>query len=86
MVTFYHSLNDTNSESNPITNINNFGANTFPLPIFVRIEDNHQCFSTTSFLLKIRNCPPKVYNLVATETDNFYDTFQIDGLRIYFEF
>ncbi len=81
VVTFYHSQNEANAASSPITNITNYTTTTFPAPIFVRIEDNHHCFSTTSFNLKIQNCPPKVYNLVATDADNFYDTFQIDGLR-----
>ncbi len=81
VVTFYHSQNEANAASNPITNSSNYVATAFPAPIFVRIEDNHHCFSTTLFNLKIKNCPPKVYNLVATDSDNFYDTFKIDGLR-----
>ncbi|MGK4567630.1 gliding motility-associated C-terminal domain-containing protein [Flavobacterium sp. 3HN19-14] len=79
-VTFYNSQQDASAEVNPITNSDNFNTIT-PKEIFARIETPEGCFNTTSFMLTVKNCPPKIYNLVAPFTDNFYDTFLIDGLR-----
>lgn len=79
-VTFYETPENASDEVNPITNSNNFNT-LAPKEIFARIESPEGCFSVTSFMLNVKNCPPKVYNLVAPMADNFYDTFLIDGLR-----
>jgi gliding motility-associated-like protein len=79
-VTFFETFDDADANVNPILNISNLKVTT-PYPVFVRIENLAGCFSITSFELITKNCPPKVYNLVATNPDGFYDSFLVDGLR-----
>jgi gliding motility-associated-like protein len=42
---------------------------------------NEHCFSITSFLLTVKNCPPIVHNFVSANSDGFNDAFHIEGLR-----
>ena len=79
-VRFYETLENATSDVNPILNSSNYSTNASPKEIFVRIS-NEDCFSLTSFLLTIRNCPPTVYNFISANTDNLNDYFTIDGLR-----
>ena len=79
-VQFYETQEDANLQVNEIWNTNNYIATTTPKEIFVRINDDF-CFTTTSFLLTTRNCPPTVYNYISANNDTINDTFFIDGLR-----
>lgn len=79
-VYFYETLADAENNSSPILNSQDYTAATTPKEIFIRIE-NENCFSTTSFLLDIKNCPPIIYNAFTPNNDYFNDYFQIDGLR-----
>ncbi|AWA31233.1 hypothetical protein HYN48_14635 [Flavobacterium magnum] len=79
MVAFFNSAEDAAADVNQINNPEALSA-IAPQPVFVRIS-NGDCYSVTSFNLRVRNCPPKVYNLVEPFGNNFYDTFLIDGLR-----
>ena len=79
-VTFHESLEDAQLDQNPILSVFNYYAATTPHQIFVRIE-NDNCYSVTSFLLLVRNCPPIIYNAVSVNGDGLNDTFHIDGLR-----
>jgi len=81
VVSFFNSFENASSNINPISSISDYTSQTASEEIFVRIQDGHGCYSVTSFLLKVKNCPPKIYNLVAPKPDNYYDTFLIDGLR-----
>ncbi len=81
VVRFFSSADDAAANEDEILGISDFEPETTPKEIFIRIEDDNGCFSITSFLLLTRNCPPQVYNLVARNVDNFYDTFLIVGLR-----
>lgn len=78
-VTFHESLDDATSGSNPIADPSNYIALTTPKRIFVRI-DGPECFTTTSFLLTVKPCPPIVYNAVSVNGDGLNDTFHIEGL------
>jgi len=80
VVAFYLTLTDAQNQVNAITNTTNFLATSTPQEIFVRLENAH-CEAITSFLLKVRNCPPTVYNFVSANGDGINDTFFIDGLR-----
>lgn len=79
-VTFFETFDDADANVNSILNISNLKVTT-PFQVFVRIENLAGCFSITNFELMTKNCPPKVYNLVATNPDGFYDSFLVDGLR-----
>jgi len=80
IVTFYESETDLNNTTNAILNTSNYIAETTPKTIFVKV-DNGTCFSTTSFELITKNCPPTVYNFVSANNDSKNDTFHIDGLQ-----
>ena len=79
-VTFFETFDDADANVNPIINISNLKVTT-PFPVFVRIQDTEGCYSITNFILMTEKCSPKVYNLVATNPDGFYDSFLVDGLR-----
>ena len=80
VASFYYSMADAISSENPILSILPIKIKT-PQTIFVRIEDQNGCFSITNFEVETENCPPIIYNLVATKPDNHYDSFEIVGLR-----
>lgn len=79
-VTFYENLSDATLGINNIVNTTNYYSASLPKEIFVRIEDRN-CFAITSFFLKLKNCPPIVYNAVSVNGDGMNDTFHIEGLR-----
>ncbi|NHN27579.1 T9SS type B sorting domain-containing protein [Flavobacterium jejuense] len=81
IVTFYENYDDAENEQDPIFNTSNYEATSTPKEIFIRIENEYNCYSITSFLLKVKNCPPIVYNAVSPNNDNLNDSFFIDGLR-----
>jgi len=80
VVSFYTSFQEALIKRNAISDPANHIAQSNPEEIFVRIE-NENCYLTTSFLLKTRNCPPKVYNYVSANNDGDNDTFFVEGLR-----
>ena len=80
VVGFYTSFQEALIKRNAISDPANHIAQSNPEEIFVRIE-NGNCYLTTSFLLKTRNCPPKVYNYVSANNDGDNDTFFVEGLR-----
>ena len=79
-VQFYETQEDAMLQTNEIWNTNNYIATTTPKEIFVRINDDF-CFTTTSFSLSTKNCPPTVYNYISANNDTRNDFFFIDGLR-----
>jgi gliding motility-associated-like protein len=79
-VGFYESQEDADNAVNPILDTHQYTANVTPKEIFVRL-DNDNCYTTTSFLLTSRNCPPTVYNYVSANNDTRNDTFTIAGLQ-----
>lgn len=79
-VQFYETQEDANLQVNEIWNTNNYVATTTPKEIFVRINDDF-CYTSTSFLLNTKNCPPNIYNYISANNDTRNDFFFIDGLR-----
>ena len=79
VVSFYESQNDADFEINPILNTTNFNISTSPKTIFVKIK-NAFCSTTTSFNLVTKNCPPTVYNFIATASAS-NNSFFIEGLK-----
>ncbi|MBL0012270.1 MAG: gliding motility-associated C-terminal domain-containing protein [Flavobacterium sp.] len=86
VVTFFLSIEELLTNTNPISDIVNFKATTTPMSIFVKV-DNGNCFQFTSFQLKTIKCRPVVYNYVSVNNDGTNDTFTIKGLRdVFFNF
>lgn len=79
-VSFYDSENDAVNGINPILNSSNYSTLKTPKTIFTKIA-NENCYSLTTFLLKTKNCPPTIYNVVTANGDNKNETFYIAGLR-----
>lgn len=79
IVTFHESQGDAYSGANPIPDPANYIAPSTPMQIFVRIN-GLECFTTTSFWLTVKPCPPIVYNAVSDNGDGLNDTFHIEGL------
>lgn len=80
VVQFYESENDAKLEQNPITNLTSYESSTFPTTLYVRIT-NDRCYTISPIILALKNCPPKIYNLVTANNDGANDTFYIEGLR-----
>ena len=80
-VHFFSTENNAISNSSPILIPSNYSASETPKTIFVRIENEQNCYNITSFDLTTKNCLPVVYNGVSANFDGFNDTFFIDGLR-----
>ena len=80
VVAFFENEADALANQNAILNTSDYVSDTTPREIFVRI-DNEFCYSITSFLLTVKNCPPKVYNFVSANNDGNNDTFFVEGLR-----
>lgn len=79
-VTFYETLEDAEQKTNPIITPSNYKAASTPKEIFIRIE-NDNCYTTTSFILTTKNCPPVVYNYISANGDNVNPVFFVEGLR-----
>lgn len=85
VVTFHNSYEDAQNGLNPIFNISSYQTNEIPKEIFVRIEDEDNCYSITSFFLHLRNCPPTIFNGISDNNDGVNDDFNIEGLYDIFE-
>lgn len=81
VVTFHPSLADAQDGLLPITNTSQFTSTANPQEIFIRVQDTNGCYSTASFSLSTRMCPPETYNYVTPNGDGKNDTFFVKGLR-----
>ena len=80
LVSFYFSREEAESGTNRILNPTNFVAEKTLQEIFIRVQ-NENCFSLTSFIVTVKNCPPLVHNYFSPNNDGRNDTFVIDHLR-----
>lgn len=80
VVTFYATLANAQLDIDRIYNGSQFTTDTNPQEIFVRLFDGN-CYTTGSFLLYTKNCPPETYNYVTPNGDGKNDTFFVKGLR-----
>ncbi|WP_298145617.1 gliding motility-associated C-terminal domain-containing protein [Flavobacterium sp.] len=86
-VSLFYSYEDALAGTNEIAVGNeSILSNGSPTTIYVRIRNAAGCETFTSFNLTTQRCKPKVYNLVATDEDGFYDELIIDGLENIFEY
>lgn len=79
-VFFYENLSDATNQQNAITNLIAYEAISTPKEIFIRVNTEF-CYHIIPFSLLVKNCPPKIYNLVTANNDGANDTFYIEGLR-----
>lgn len=80
VASFHETLEDAELGTNAIINTSNYTANATPKDIFIRVS-NASCYTTTSFQLLTRNCPPTIYNFISANGDMKNEEFFIDGLR-----
>jgi gliding motility-associated-like protein len=80
-VAFFENIQDAENQTNPIITPSNYKATKTPKEIFVRLENDTNCTSITSFLLTTKNCPPTVYNYFSANGDTINPTFFVEGLR-----
>lgn len=80
VVTFHRTAEDAATGTNSILTPESYEVAPTPVTIYARIFDG-LCFSITSFDLRVRNCPPTIYNYISANNDGVNDNFFIDGLR-----
>lgn len=86
-VTFYTSQQDAVAGTNEISNPGNFQSTSNPQVIYVRLESAEGCYTTGTFNLIARKCPPETFNYVTPNNDGRNDTFFVKGLRnIFYNF
>lgn len=78
-VLFYPNQADWIAQTNAISNLANYSA-VAPATLFAEVS-NGRCYQTAPIELIIKNCPPRVYNYVSANNDNYNDSFSVDYLR-----
>ncbi|MAG85997.1 MAG: hypothetical protein CMB97_01095 [Flavobacteriaceae bacterium] len=78
-VSFYQSLQDLETATNPILTPSNYNNTSNPETIYVRLE-SPPCYEVYQFQLYIENCPPYVPDGFSPNNDTFNDWFNIQGL------
>jgi len=80
VVTFFTTLDDLTTGTNPINSVSSYQAASTPMTLFVKVA-NGNCYQVTSFILRTKKCPPIIYNYVSSNNDGINDTFYIKRLR-----
>lgn len=78
-ITFYTSLEDLETNSNPILIPDNYNNIINPETIYVRLV-NLPCYEIFQFNLTIENCPPNIPQGFSPNDDTYNDWFNIQGL------
>ncbi len=78
-ISFYLSLEDLETASNPILIPNNYNNINNPETIYVRLE-SPPCYEIFQFDLTIENCPPYIPDGFSPNDDTYNDWFNIQGL------
>lgn len=78
-ISFYTSLEDLETASNPILVPSIYNNTTNPETIYARLE-SPPCYEVYQFQLSVENCPPYVPNGFSPNDDNYNDWFNIQGL------
>ncbi|MFN3756567.1 MAG: gliding motility-associated C-terminal domain-containing protein [Flavobacterium sp.] len=69
----------------PIIPFNSYTNETNPEAIFYKITHQSGCFIIGQFEIRVRNCPPTIYNWISANGDEKNDHFIIEGLENIFE-
>ncbi|WP_461598532.1 T9SS type B sorting domain-containing protein [Winogradskyella sp.] len=78
-ISFYQSLDDLETASNPILIPTAYNNSSNPEIIYVRLE-SPPCYEVYQFQLSIENCPPYIPQGFSPNDDTFNDWFNIQGL------
>lgn len=78
-VAFYHSLEDLETESNPILIPSNYTNTSNPQTIYMRMV-SLPCYEIFQFNLNTENCPPFIPQGFSPNNDMHNDWFNIQGL------
>jgi gliding motility-associated-like protein len=78
-INFFESEVDAINNQNAIINPSDY-TNLYPLQIiYVRVS-NENCYKIVSFLIRLKNCPVEVFNLITPDGDGRNDTLIVSGL------
>lgn len=78
-ISFYHSLEDLETESNMILIPSDYNNFSNPETVYVRLEIA-PCYEIFQFDLNIENCPPNIPEGFSPNDDTYNDWFNIQGL------
>ncbi|WP_240507482.1 T9SS type B sorting domain-containing protein [Winogradskyella aurantia] len=78
-ISFFQSLEDLETETNAILNIENYVNSEVPQTIYIRRE-SAPCYAIFQFELLFDNCPPTIPQGFSPNDDNTNDWFNIRGL------
>lgn len=79
ILTFHYTEAEALSGENPISPTGLFEVQN-QITLYVKVQNTH-CETLISIILRVKNCPPTVYNWISANNDGYNDSFYISGLR-----
>jgi gliding motility-associated-like protein len=78
-VRFYESELDAQEDQNAVLNPSNYTNLSVTQEVYIRVS-NENCYELFSFLIRIKNCPVEVFNVVTPDGNGLNDTLIVSGL------